>query len=58
MASLPPVLHRATRDHPLILLGIVMGALLAGLLALPFLAQTLPRTAQRAASVAGTGRHS
>jgi hypothetical protein len=56
MASLPAVLNRTRREHPLIALGFIMSVLLAGLLALPFLA----RTRQPAAQTTGIGaaRHS
>jgi hypothetical protein len=58
MASLPPVLQRATREHPLLTLGVVMGLLLAGLLALPFLARTLSPVSPPAMTVIGAVRHS
>ena len=38
MRLVPTVVRRASRDHPLVALGIVMGVLLVALLALPFVA--------------------
>ena len=56
MASLPAVLNRTRREHPLMALGFVMGVLLAGLLALPFLARTRQPASER--TVIGAARHS
>jgi hypothetical protein len=56
MASLPAVIERTRREHPLIALGLIMGVLLAGLLALPFLARTR-QPAPRTTGI-GAARHS
>jgi hypothetical protein len=40
MTSFPPAWQRATRAHPFVTLGIVMGVLLAALVALPFISRT------------------
>jgi acyl dehydratase len=40
MTPFPPAWQRATRAHPFITLGIVMGVLLAALVALPFIPRT------------------
>lgn len=46
------------REHPLLTLGVVMGVLLAGLLALPFLARTHPQGSPRRVTIVGPAGHS
>ena len=58
MASLPSAIQRARREHPLLTLGVVMGVLLAGLLALPFLARTHPHGSPRPITIVGPVIHS
>jgi len=58
MALLASAIQRARRAHPLITLGIVMGMLLAGLLALPFLVRTHPPGSPRSVTIVGPVGHS
>jgi len=58
MALLASAIQRARRADPLITLGIVMGVLLAGLLALPFLVRTHPLGSPRYVTIVGPVGHS
>jgi hypothetical protein len=52
MATVPPTPQDARRGHPLITIGAVLAILLAGLLALPFLAHARHQPSQQTVSVA------
>jgi hypothetical protein len=51
MATVPPTPQDVRREHPLITIGVVLAILLAGLLALPFIAHARHQSSRQTISV-------